>query len=81
MILMKLRDLHQQDKAAVVAMLRDLKVMRFLGPRRSLTEGEANSWFESALANPARFVVAEADTDEFIGFCGIKRIDGVLGKV
>lgn len=78
MILVKLRDLHQQDKSAVVAMLRDLKVMRFLGPRRSLTEDEANSWFESALANPARFVVAEADTDEFIGFCGIKRIDGVL---
>ena len=69
MILVKLRDLHQQDKAAVVAMLRDRKVMRFLGPNRPLTEDEANSWFESALANPARFVVAEADTDEFIGFC------------
>ena len=59
-------------------MLRDRKVMRFLGPRRPLTEDEANSWFESALANPARFVVADADTDEFIGFCGIKRINGVL---
>lgn len=78
MILVKLRNLHQQDKAAVVAMLKDLKVMRFLGPRRTLTEDEANSWFESALANPTRFVVAGADTDEFIGFCGIKQIDGVL---
>lgn len=78
MILVKLRNLHQQDKASVVAMLKDLKVMRFLGPHRTLTEDEANSWFESALANPTRFVVAEADTDEFIGFCGIKQIDGVL---
>ncbi|TVT34877.1 GNAT family N-acetyltransferase [Marinobacter vinifirmus] len=78
MIAVKLRDLHHQDKAAVVAMLRDPKVMRFLGPRRALTEDEADSWFESALANPDRFAVAEADTDEFIGFCGIKQIEGVF---
>ena len=58
-------------------MLRDPKVMRFLGPRRVLAEDEADAWFENALANPARFAVAEADTDEFIGFCGIKQIDGV----
>lgn len=78
MIAVKLRELHHQDKAAVVAMLRDPKVMGFLGPRRALTEDEADSWFESALANPTRFAVAEADTDEFIGFCGIKQIDGVF---
>lgn len=58
-------------------MLRDPQVMRFLGPRRALTEDEANSWFESALTNPNRFAVANADTNEFIGFCGIKQIDGV----
>lgn len=78
MIAVKLRDLHHRDKAAVVGMLRDPKVMRFLGPRRALTEDEAGSWFESELAHPARFAVAEADTDEFIGFCGIKQIDDVL---
>jgi len=77
MIAVKLRDLHHQDKAAVVAMLRDPKVMRFLGPRRALTEDEADSWFERALANSDRFAVAEANSDEFIGFCGIKQIDGV----
>ncbi len=78
MIEVKLRDLHHQDKAAVVAMLRDPKVMRFLGPHRALKADEADSWFESALANPDRFAVADADTDEFIGFCGIKQIDGVF---
>ncbi|GAB5479910.1 MAG: GNAT family N-acetyltransferase [Marinobacter nauticus] len=78
MTAVKLRELLHQDKAAVVAMLRDPEVMRFLGPRRALTEDEAGSWFESALAHPARFVVAEAETDEFIGFCGVKQIDGVL---
>ena len=71
MTAVKLRELLHQDKVAVVAMLRDPEVMRFLGPRRALTEDEAGSWFESALAHPSRFVVAEAETDEFIGFCGI----------
>jgi len=58
-------------------MLRDPKVMSFLGPRRALTEDEADSWFERALANSDRFAVAEANSDEFLGFCGIKQIDGV----
>ena len=58
-------------------MLRDPQVMRFLGPRRALTEAEADSWFGNALSNPSRFAVADTDTDEFIGFCGIKQIDGI----
>lgn len=78
MIAVKLRDLHLQDKAAVMSMLQDPEVMRFLGPRRALTEDEADSWFENALANPTRFAIAESDTDEFIGFCGIKQIDGMF---
>ena len=78
MIPVKLRELHYQDKASVLVMLRDPQVMRFLGPRRALTEDEASSWYETALANPSRFAIAEADTDEFIGFCGIKQIDGVF---
>lgn len=78
MITVKLRDLYHQDKSAVMLMLQDPAVMRFLGPRRALTEDEADSWFEKALANPTRFVIAESATDEFIGFCGIKDIDGIL---
>ncbi|MBY6031554.1 GNAT family N-acetyltransferase [Marinobacter daepoensis] len=77
MISVKLRNLRLQDKEAVIAMLGDPQVMRFLGPRRALAEDEADAWFENSLTNPARFAVANADTDEFIGFCGIKQIDGV----
>lgn len=73
-----LRDLHRQDKVAVMVMLRDPLVMKFLGPGRALTEEEAALWFESELANPSRFVIALAETDEFIGFCGVKEINGVL---
>lgn len=67
MISVKLRNLRHQDKEAVISMLRDPRVMRFLGPRRALAEDEADSWFESTLTNPTRFAVANADTDEFIG--------------
>lgn len=74
----KLRALQQNDREAVVSMLGDSRVMRFLGPRRPLTADEAHSWFRSALDNPSRFVIAQADTDEFIGFCGIKEINGEL---
>ncbi len=76
MISVKLRNLRHQDKEAVISMLRDPQVMRFLGPSRALAEDEADSWFESALTNPTRFAVANADTDEFIGFCGVKQMDG-----
>jgi [ribosomal protein S5]-alanine N-acetyltransferase len=72
MIRVRLRDLPQKDKMAFISMLQDPEVMRFLGPRSALTEDEANSWFENTLANPARFAVAESETEEFIGFCGIK---------
>ncbi|WP_085730060.1 MULTISPECIES: GNAT family N-acetyltransferase [unclassified Pseudomonas] len=78
MISVKLRDLYDEDRAAVIAMLRDPKVMKFLGPHRALTESEAESWFRDALANRSRLTIARTDTDEFIGFCGIKQVDGVL---
>lgn len=61
-----------------MSMLGDSQVMRFLGPRRALSEDEAGSWFKSELDNPSRFVIADAESDEFIGFCGIKEIGGVL---
>jgi ribosomal-protein-alanine N-acetyltransferase len=78
MNLVKLRDLHEQDRAAVMSMLRDSQVMRFLGPRRALSEDEAGLWFKSELDNPSRFVIADVESDEFIGFCGIKEIGDVL---
>lgn len=68
MIAVKLRVLQQKDKTAVMSMLREPEVMRFLEPCRALTEDEVDSWFESALINPTRFAIEEADTDEFIGF-------------
>ncbi|MFU1517003.1 GNAT family N-acetyltransferase [Vreelandella alkaliphila] len=78
MDLAKLRDLHVKDRLAVISMLGDPTVMRFLGPRRALTEDESDLWFKRALANPSRFVIADVNSDEFIGFCGIKEMNGVM---
>lgn len=78
MISVKLRDLQEKDKVAVKSMLGDPQVMAFIGPRRALTDNEADLWFQSALDTPSRFVIANAESDEFIGFCGVKEINGVL---
>ncbi|GAA0367695.1 hypothetical protein GCM10009092_35020 [Bowmanella denitrificans] len=77
MNLVKLWALHQKDRAAVMLMLGESRVMRFLGPRRALSEDEAGSWFKAKLDNPSRFVIADAESDEFIGFCGIKEIAAI----
>lgn len=59
-------------------MLSDPNVMRFLGPGRSLTKNEANEWFNDAFERPSRYVIASVDCDVFIGFCGIKEMNGVF---
>jgi len=74
----KLRGLNQRDKPAVLSMLADPEVMRFLGPRRALSDDEGAAWFNDALQGPSRFVISDATSDEFIGFCGIKEINGIL---
>lgn len=72
-----LRNIQLKDKNAVISMLGDPDVMRFLGPGRSLTKNEANEWFKDAVEHPSRYVIASGDSDIFIGFCGIKEINGI----
>lgn len=74
----KLRDLDQKDRPAVLSMLADPAVMRFIGPQRALSNEEGEAWFKNAIHRPSRFVIADAASDELIGFCGIKEIDGIL---
>ena len=73
-----LRNLQTTDKEAVFDILQNQEVMCFLGPRRALTNEEALDWFSAELKHPSRFAVALKDNGELIGFCGVKRIDGVL---
>ena len=66
------------DRKCVHDLLQNSRVMKYLGPRRSLSDEEAVDQFNSELQNPTRFVVATSETNELIGFCGIKEINGVL---
>ncbi|WP_087018188.1 GNAT family N-acetyltransferase [Thaumasiovibrio subtropicus] len=71
-----LSELSLSDKESVFALLKDPEVMRYLGPRRPLTDAEAQQWFDDALNNPSRLVFREASTNDLIGFCGIKMLGG-----
>ncbi|MGF1705459.1 GNAT family N-acetyltransferase [Enterovibrio baiacu] len=66
-----------EDKRAIYEFLQDPVVMRFLGPRRPLTDEEASEWFELELNAATRHVFRTKDTNDLVGFCGIKVIDGV----
>ncbi|PMN62822.1 GNAT family N-acetyltransferase [Enterovibrio norvegicus] len=66
-----------EDKSAVFDFLQDSVVMRFLGPRRPLTDEEASAWFELELNAATRHVFRTKGTNDLVGFCGIKVIDGV----
>ncbi len=72
-----LRSLKPSDHNAIFDLLTDPDVMAFLGPRRALEKTEAQQWFESELTSPSRYVVAIKETNELIGFCGLKVIDGI----
>ncbi len=73
-----IRYIKIDDKEYVVEMLQDPDVMRYIGPRRALNEQEALKWFSEELDLRSRFAIALKSSDELIGFCGVKEIDGVL---
>ena len=62
-------------------MFADEEVMRFIGPRRALTETETQEWLRSILQRQdielMRYAVALKDNDELIGVAGLKDEEGV----
>jgi RimJ/RimL family protein N-acetyltransferase len=73
-----LRFLCDGDRDGVFDLLQNSKVMTHIGPRRTLTDNEVLDWINTELVSPSRFVVASNESDEIIGFCGVKEINGVL---
>ncbi|PKF60736.1 GNAT family N-acetyltransferase [Psychromonas sp. psych-6C06] len=73
-----LRKLKAIDKPYVFELLLDAEVMRFIGPRKALSRLEAEKWFNTEMTTAYRYVVALSATDEFVGFCGMKKIDGIM---
>ncbi len=74
----KLRHLCDSDKEGVFDLLKNSKVMTHIGPRRVLTDDEVLDWINTELVSPSRYVVALNESDEIIGFCGVKEINGVF---
>ena len=73
-----LRLLCEKDRKGVFDLLQNPQVMKYIGPRKPLTDDEVIGWIKAELDSPTRFVVACCESDEIIGFCGVKEIDSVL---
>lgn len=54
--------------------------MRFIGPRRVMTQDEARNWLEAQLIRQqselTRCAISLLETVELIGVCGFQKIDG-----
>jgi [ribosomal protein S5]-alanine N-acetyltransferase len=73
-----LREIHERDRLDAYDLLNDHHVMKFIGPRKALSIEGAREWFDHEMKNPSRYVIARKETDELIGFCGVKKINGVF---
>ena len=73
-----LRYLIKEDKPFVFELLQNKNVMKFIGPKRRLNDAEVEEWFKEEFNKPSRFVIASKKSNEFIGMCGVKKIDDKL---
>ena len=71
-------ELVESDRNYVLDLLKDEQAMKYLGPRRALSHEESEKWFSSEQGAPSRFPFRDIETKEFVGFCGLKEIDGEL---
>ena len=69
------------DLAYLIDMFSDEEVMRFIGPRKAMTETETQTWLTNILQRQdtelTRHAVALKENDELIGAAGLKEEDGV----
>ena len=76
-----IRKFKPADLAALIDMFTDPKVMRYIGPRRALTEDETEKWLKDILVQQdnvlTRYAVARKETDELIGVAGLRDEEGV----
>ena len=76
-----IRKFKPDDLAALIDMFTDPEVMRYIGPRRPLTEDETQKWLTNILFQQdkilTRYAVARKETDELIGVAGLREEDGI----
>lgn len=73
------RQLLECDAPFIEEMFTDPDIMRFLGPRRPLSEDEITDWMQTYLAKPLHCPVRQVVTadSEFAGFCGVQYVNDV----
>ena len=76
-----IRKFKPDDLAALIDMFTDPDVMRYIGPRRALTEDETQKWLSDMLLHQehilTRYAVALRESDELIGVAGVRDEDGI----
>jgi RimJ/RimL family protein N-acetyltransferase len=75
-----IREFEPDDIDPLIDLFSSSKVMRFIGPRRTMAQGEAGKWLEAQLirqqSEVTRCAVSLLETGELIGVCGFQKIDG-----
>src|SRR5262245_40852836 len=76
-----IRKFKPADLAALIDIFTDPEVMRYIGPRRALTEEETQGWLKDILLQQdnvlTRYAVALSETDELIGVAGLREEEGI----
>lgn len=76
-----IRKFKPTDLAGLIDMFTDPEVMRYIGPRRPMTEDEIQNWLADILhrqnSELTRHVVALKTADELIGVAGLYDEDGI----
>src|SRR5262245_34402700 len=76
-----IRKFKPADLAALADMFANPEVMRYIGPRRALTEEETQEWLNDILLQQdnvlTRYAVALQETDEMIGVSGLRDVEGI----
>ncbi|MGZ9221288.1 MAG: GNAT family N-acetyltransferase [Anaerolineales bacterium] len=71
-----IRKFKPTDLAGLIDMFTDPEVMRFIGPRRPMTEDEIRDWLLDVLhrqnSELTRYAVALKTTDELMGVAGLR---------
>jgi ribosomal-protein-alanine N-acetyltransferase len=76
-----IRKFRLSDLPSLIDMFTDEEVMRYIGPRRRMTEGETREWLSDKLHRQehelTRYAVALKGTDELIGVAGLQDDNGI----
>ncbi|MDP3333637.1 MAG: GNAT family N-acetyltransferase [Methylococcaceae bacterium] len=78
---LRIREFSSSDFTALHDLFSDAESMRFIGPRRPMSDVETQDWLNEQILLQAssitRHAVALKSNDELIGVCGIKLLAGV----